>query len=65
MSGASGGESEDRGAEKRAEELVARWTSEGSRLLRRLVGRVREEAEDILAEARELHQRSRQGESDR
>jgi hypothetical protein len=61
-SGASDSGRGSKGAEERAEELVARCTSEGSRLLSRLLGRVREEAEDILAEARELHERSKRSE---
>jgi DNA-directed RNA polymerase specialized sigma24 family protein len=39
-------------AQERAEELVARATADASRFLTRLAGRVREEMEDIVAEAR-------------
>ncbi len=47
-----------RPAEERAEELMERVASEGSRVLQRVFGRVREEVEDIVAEGRAMHERS-------
>jgi DNA-directed RNA polymerase specialized sigma24 family protein len=44
----------ERSAEERAEEIVERVSAEATRFARRLVGRAREELEDILAEARAL-----------
>lgn len=44
--------SDTRPAEQRAEELMQRVVSGGSRVIGRVFGRVREEAEDIVAEAR-------------
>lgn len=46
-------------AEKRAEELVERVVSDGTRLVTRVAGRIREEVEDIVAEARTRNERSR------
>ena len=51
-----------RSAEERAEELVQRVVSNGSRVFGKVFGRVREEAEDIYAEARAIRDRSRQPE---
>jgi hypothetical protein len=48
-----------RSAEERAEELMERIMADGSRLLGKVFGRVREEVEDIVAEARTMHGRSR------
>lgn len=45
----------------RAEDLVGRMTGEVGRLSARLAGRVREEAEDIWAEARALRDRGASG----
>jgi len=45
-------------AEQRAEEVMQRVASDGSRILSKVFGRVREEVEDIVAEARTMHQRS-------
>lgn len=45
--------------EERAEQLMERLVSEGSRTFARLLGRAREEAEDILAEAHSLNERWR------
>ena len=45
-------------AEKRAEELVERLVNDGSRLVTKVAGRIREEVEDIVAEARTRHERS-------
>lgn len=59
------GRGDQRSAEERAEEFVGRLASDASRIARRLFGRAREEAEDILAEAREIHERSRQSPSER
>jgi hypothetical protein len=56
----SNGAKDSRSAEQRAEELMerlvtdgSRLVSDGSRLLGKAFGRVREELEDIVAEARE------------
>jgi hypothetical protein len=51
--GATSGER--RSAEQRAEELMQRVVSDGSRLFGKVFGRVREEVEDIVAEARARH----------
>jgi hypothetical protein len=48
-----------RSAEKRAEELMERVAADGSRVLGKVLGRIREEVEDIVAEARTLRDRSR------
>jgi hypothetical protein len=53
------GSKDSRPAEQRAEELMERVVSDGSRLLGKVFGRVREEVEDIVAEARTMHTRSR------
>ena len=45
-------------AEQRAEELLERLVNDGSRLLNRVAGRIREEVEDIVAEARTRNERS-------
>ena len=50
-----------RSSEQRAEDVVERVVSNSSRWLARVAGRVREEVEDIVAEGRELHERSRTG----
>ncbi|MBV9194121.1 MAG: hypothetical protein JO168_08235 [Solirubrobacterales bacterium] len=47
-------------AEERAEELMERIFSEGSRRLGKLFGRIREEVEDIVAEGRVIHDQSRE-----
>jgi hypothetical protein len=52
-----------RSAEERAEELMERVVSDGSRILSKVFGRVREEVEDIVAEARTIHERSRESDS--
>ena len=44
----------ERSAEQRAEEIVERVSAEAVRFARRVVGRAREEIEDILAEAQSL-----------
>ncbi|MGC9221897.1 MAG: hypothetical protein ACP5H2_11210 [Solirubrobacteraceae bacterium] len=54
-----------RSAEERAEEFVGRIAEDVSRVARSLFWRAREEAEDILAEARELHERSHETSSER
>jgi hypothetical protein len=46
-------------AEERAEELMERVTGNASRLIGRVVGRAREEFEDLVAEARTLNARDR------
>jgi hypothetical protein len=48
----SGTEAGSRSAEQRAEALMERVVSGGSRFVSKVVGRVREEVEDIVAEAR-------------
>lgn len=45
----------DRSAEERAEAMMERVTGETSRFFGRLVGRAREEVEDMLAEARTIN----------
>lgn len=50
---------ETRSAEERAERLMERVAADGSRLVSKFVGRVREEVEDIVAEAKTMHERSR------
>jgi hypothetical protein len=59
MSTATGSSNDSRSAEERAEELMERVVSDGSRILGRVFGRVREEVEDIVAEARTMHEGSR------
>jgi hypothetical protein len=56
----SNGSKDSRSAEQRAEQLMerlvsdgSRLVSDGSRLVGKVLGRVREEIEDIVAEARE------------
>ena len=48
-----------RSAEERAEEIVERVSSEATRFARRLVGRAREELEDIVAEAQSIRRGQR------
>jgi hypothetical protein len=62
----AGSSGDPRPVEQRAEELMARWSSDASKFLTRFVGRAREEFEDVVAEARTLTEdwerdRSRQG----
>jgi hypothetical protein len=52
MSSGNGSPSKPRSAEARAEELVERVVTDGSRWISRVAGRVREEIEDIVAEAK-------------
>ena len=59
MSSGSSGTTDSRSAEERAEDMMERMVNDGSRVLRRLWGRVREEAEDIVAEARSRTDRPR------
>jgi hypothetical protein len=59
MSSGTDSRRDPRPADERAEELMERWFSDGSRILGKVVGRVREEVEDIVAEARTIHERSR------
>jgi hypothetical protein len=51
---------DSRSAEQRAEELMERVVTDGSRVLGKVFGRIREEVEDIVAEARTMHERSRE-----
>jgi glycerol-3-phosphate O-acyltransferase len=48
-----------RSAEERAEEIVERVSAEVARVARRLLGRAREEVEDIVAEAQNLRRGQR------
>jgi glycerol-3-phosphate O-acyltransferase len=50
---------DERSAEERAEEIVERVSAEVVRFTRRLVGRAREELEDIVAEAQSLRRGNR------
>ena len=59
MSTGTGSRKDRPAAEQRAEELMERVFSDGSRIVGKMFGRVREEVEDIVAEARTLHERSR------
>jgi phage shock protein A len=59
MSTRAGSGTDPRPAEQRAEELMERVVSDGSRIARKVFGRVREEVEDIVAEARAMNDRSR------
>lgn len=56
----TGAQDEQASAEQRAEQVVERLVSGGSRVLTRVFGRVREEVEDIVAEGRALHDRRRE-----
>lgn len=58
MSPKPGTSNDPRSAEQRAEELMQRVVSDGSRMVTRVFGRVREEVEDIVAEARTKHDSS-------
>ena len=60
MSTSTKGPTDGRSAEQRAEELMQRVFSDGTRVLGKVFGRVREEVEDIVAEARTVHDRSRE-----
>lgn len=60
MSTGTGSRRDPRAAEERAEALMERVFSDGSRMLGKVFGRVREEVEDIVAEARTRHERSRE-----
>ena len=57
MSGVDDTQAEMISTEERAEEIVARVASGASQWIRRAAGRTREEAEDIVAEARSLNHR--------
>jgi DNA-directed RNA polymerase specialized sigma24 family protein len=59
MSSGNSSSSRSRSAEERAEEIVERVVTDGSRWIRRIAGRVREEVEDIVAEAKTHSQSSR------
>lgn len=50
---------DERSAEERAEEIVERVAAEVVQLTRRLVGRAREELEDIVADAQSLRRGNR------
>lgn len=64
MSPVSNSNSRRDSAEQRAEELVERVVRDGSRLINHVAGRVREEVEDIVAEARTRNERSRSTSND-
>jgi hypothetical protein len=53
---------DERSAEQRAEEIVERLSATAVRFARRLVGRAREELEDIVAEAQSLRRGDRRSE---
>ncbi len=55
---ARNGTGDPRSAEERAEDLMERVVKDGSRVLGRMFGRAREEVEDMVAEARAMHERS-------
>jgi len=59
MSSGNSSSSSSRSAEKRAEEIVERVVTDGSRWIKRIAGLVREEVEDIVAEAKARSQSSR------
>ncbi len=59
MSSGNSSSSNARSAEKRAEEIVERVVTDGSRWIKRIAGLVREEVEDIVAEAKARNQSSR------
>lgn len=61
MSSSSGSSPDRRSAEERAEELMERVAGEATRVIGRVVGRAREEFEDLVAEARALNTRERDG----
>jgi hypothetical protein len=50
---------DERSAEERAEEIVERVSAQVVQFTRRLVGRAREEVEDIVAEAQSLRRGNR------
>jgi hypothetical protein len=50
---------DERSAEERAEEIVERVSAQVVQFTRRLVGRAREELEDIVAEAQSLRRGNR------
>lgn len=50
---------DERSAEERAEEIVERISTQAVQFTRRLVGRAREELEDIVAEAQSLRRGDR------
>jgi DNA-directed RNA polymerase specialized sigma24 family protein len=52
MSSGNSSSSNARSAERRAEQLVERVVTDGSRWIRRIAGLVREEVEDIVAEGK-------------
>ena len=58
MSSCNSSSSNSRSAEKRAEEIVERVVTDGSRWIKRIAGLVREEVEDIVAEAKSRSQSS-------
>ncbi len=53
---------DERSAEERAEEIVERVPPDAGRIVRRLVARAREEAEDIVAEAQTIRRGERRPE---
>lgn len=60
MSTGKASSNNSRSAEQRAEDLMERVVSDGSRVIGKVIGRVREELEDIVAEARTMHEHSRE-----
>jgi hypothetical protein len=51
----------DRAVGERAEEIVERVSGQVARFARRVVGRAREEVEDIVAEGQTIRRRDRRG----
>jgi hypothetical protein len=56
MSAGPGSDEDQRSAEERAEALMQRVAAQTTRTVIRVVGRAREELEDIIAEARTLNE---------
>jgi hypothetical protein len=59
MSSGKSSSSRSRSAEERAEEIVERLVTDGSQWMKRIAGLVREEVEDIVAEAKTRTRSSR------
>jgi len=57
VNGNGGSSADQRSAEERAEDLMARVTADASKFLTQFAGRAREEIEDLVAEARSVSNR--------
>lgn len=55
----AGGEGTERAVQERAEEIVERVSGQVARFARRVVGRAREEVEDIVAEGQTIRRGDR------